>query len=383
MAHDDNSVEPGAAVYPENSRAVLSLVLGVMGIAGFFILGPFAWFLGSREVRGIDEGRRHPGNRRLAGVARILGIVGSGLFIALTVGIAIASLWVAGREGVVHAESMLDRVLAANREGEFDDGLALVDELIATYGSWRDPEIEVQVATAMTGRGFLLENLGRYEEARAAYEEMVDRYEESTDASVANQVAVSMAGVGRSLDLMRRYEEALDAYDAVVDRYSTNSDPLVLGEVAYAMVGRGVALENLGRANEALVAYDEALERFGESSDPSVEVSTAVAMTGRGVVLSLLDRNAEAMAAWDEVISDYGTTSDLEPRSAWQIDYQVATAYLWKLSALVNSGDTEAAGSTWAAMVVRFASNEDPAIDDLLSEATSIMKDVQDDQSGG
>lgn len=77
--------------YPESSEATTALVLGILGIIVCGILGPFAWNIGSRELRAIEEGRRDPTNRGTANAGRILGIVGT-VFLGLGVIVGIVVL---------------------------------------------------------------------------------------------------------------------------------------------------------------------------------------------------------------------------------------------------------------------------------------------------
>jgi len=76
--------------YPEGSESTTALVLGILGIVVCGILGPFAWYIGNREVRAIDEGRRDPSNRGSANAGKILGIVGTVLLgLGVIVGIVV------------------------------------------------------------------------------------------------------------------------------------------------------------------------------------------------------------------------------------------------------------------------------------------------------
>ena len=77
--------------YPENSESTTALVLGILGIVVCGILGPFAWCIGNREVRAIDEGRRDPTNRGSANAGKILGIVGT-VFLGLGILVGIVVL---------------------------------------------------------------------------------------------------------------------------------------------------------------------------------------------------------------------------------------------------------------------------------------------------
>jgi uncharacterized Tic20 family protein len=70
--------------YPEDSQAVLALILGIVSVLLLSILGPFAWWLGGKEKKAIDEGRRDPANRGVAVAGWVLGIIGT-IFLILAV----------------------------------------------------------------------------------------------------------------------------------------------------------------------------------------------------------------------------------------------------------------------------------------------------------
>jgi uncharacterized Tic20 family protein len=66
--------QPGGS-YPEASQATLALILGIAGLLVFSPLGPFAWWLGGKEKKAIDAGRRDPANRGQAVAGWVLGII--------------------------------------------------------------------------------------------------------------------------------------------------------------------------------------------------------------------------------------------------------------------------------------------------------------------
>lgn len=77
-------------MFPEQSQATTALVLGILGIVICGLLAPFAWYIGSKEVEAIDEGRRPPENRGTANAGKILGIIGTVLLaVAIIVGIVL------------------------------------------------------------------------------------------------------------------------------------------------------------------------------------------------------------------------------------------------------------------------------------------------------
>ncbi len=81
--------------YPEQSQATMVFVLGLLGMLVLPLLAPFAWSMGTRELKAIEAGRRPPGNRQLARIGQILGITMSlllALFVVLVFGLILVSL---------------------------------------------------------------------------------------------------------------------------------------------------------------------------------------------------------------------------------------------------------------------------------------------------
>ena len=75
---------PAPQQYPEQSQGTTALVLGILGVLGCLITAPFAWYLGNKEVAGIDQGLRNPANRGLGTAGKVLGIIGT-VFLGLAV----------------------------------------------------------------------------------------------------------------------------------------------------------------------------------------------------------------------------------------------------------------------------------------------------------
>jgi hypothetical protein len=83
------------SVFPESSRALLSLAFGILGFATVGVFSPVAWSMGSRELAAIEEGRRSPDHRLLAQTARIIGIAGTAVVVIA------ASLFVLALVGII------------------------------------------------------------------------------------------------------------------------------------------------------------------------------------------------------------------------------------------------------------------------------------------
>lgn len=63
--------------YWEESQAVVSLVLSILGLVFCGVLSPVGWYYGRKELEGIREGRRDPSKADLANAGKIVGIIGT------------------------------------------------------------------------------------------------------------------------------------------------------------------------------------------------------------------------------------------------------------------------------------------------------------------
>jgi hypothetical protein len=90
------AVPYGGYAVQDHPQAMLSLVLGIIGLVVCGIVAPFAWVIGGRAVREIDESGGRLGGRSTANAGRILGIIGTVLiglgllFVVFVIIVAIA-----------------------------------------------------------------------------------------------------------------------------------------------------------------------------------------------------------------------------------------------------------------------------------------------------
>lgn len=83
---------PAPTHYPEQSGAVGALVTGILGLICCQLASPFAWKLGSDEIKAIDAGRRPPKDRGLAMAGKILGIIGTLLMVLMLVAVLLVAV---------------------------------------------------------------------------------------------------------------------------------------------------------------------------------------------------------------------------------------------------------------------------------------------------
>ncbi len=100
------------ARYREASQATLALVFGILSVACLPIFGPAAWTVARDEIRGIDAGRRDPSHRKVAVVARVLGIVGSAILLMVVV-VGLVAL-------IVKGPDLLDGIMNRPIEGDLE-----------------------------------------------------------------------------------------------------------------------------------------------------------------------------------------------------------------------------------------------------------------------
>lgn len=64
-----------------STQAIVSLVLGILGIFCCGVLAPVAWYIGSQELKAIQTGASPAAGASLAKAGMIMGIVGSVLLV--------------------------------------------------------------------------------------------------------------------------------------------------------------------------------------------------------------------------------------------------------------------------------------------------------------
>ena len=87
------------AAAPNDSQAMLSLILGILGVACCWILGPVAFFIGNASLNRIRSSNGTLGGAGLAQAGRILGIIGTVIFVLGVLGIVVNILTSASRGG--------------------------------------------------------------------------------------------------------------------------------------------------------------------------------------------------------------------------------------------------------------------------------------------
>lgn len=94
---DDEEYEEDDRPRKEPHRGMTILILGIVAIAFFHLVGPFAWYMGAVDLRKMREGRMDRRGESETRVGYILGIVSTLLMaVGLIVGIAIFCMFLFG-----------------------------------------------------------------------------------------------------------------------------------------------------------------------------------------------------------------------------------------------------------------------------------------------
>ena len=89
-------IPPATAVSDNAPNAVLSLVLGIIGVVLCSLCAPFAWKLGKEAEAAVDASGGTLGGRGLATAGKILGIIGT---VLLVIGVLVLIVLLAGSGG--------------------------------------------------------------------------------------------------------------------------------------------------------------------------------------------------------------------------------------------------------------------------------------------
>ncbi len=56
-------------------RGSLILILGILSVLGLVVLGPLAWWLGTQDLRQMEEGQIDPAGKVTTNLGRFLGMI--------------------------------------------------------------------------------------------------------------------------------------------------------------------------------------------------------------------------------------------------------------------------------------------------------------------
>ena len=78
--------------YTRPHRGATILTLGIVGLVCCQIMGPFAWIMGNNDLAEMRNGQMDPSGRGITQAGMIMGMIGTGILVLNTLGIAIGFL---------------------------------------------------------------------------------------------------------------------------------------------------------------------------------------------------------------------------------------------------------------------------------------------------
>jgi tetratricopeptide (TPR) repeat protein len=174
------------------------------------------------------------------------------------------------------------------------------------------PGVARYACRAMSLKAHLLNRLLRYDELTAAHTALVARYRTHTDPDIELQVVTAMCRLASEAE---EPEDALAVCDALDARFGDATAAPVRLWVARAATVRAHSLRDLARPQDALAAYAAVQERFGgmvdatdatdaaDATDPAMALVVARATASRARLLARLDRADEALALYRALVS--------------------------------------------------------------------------------
>ena len=140
------------------------------------------------------------------------------------------------------AVALLNKVLRLNWAGRYLEGISACDQMLATFGTSRDPAVGVMLATALDSKGRAWSQLGNASEAVYAYDQALDCFATVPTTELSELVADTMHRKGLALMQNQNPSEAAVVFDAVVERFASDDAKSMVGKVTSALLSKAAAL---------------------------------------------------------------------------------------------------------------------------------------------
>ena len=140
------------------------------------------------------------------------------------------------------AVALLNKVLRLNLAGRYSEGISACDQMLATFGTSRDPAVVVMLGTALDSKGRAWAQLGNAPEAVYAYNQALDCFAIVPTTELDELVADTMHRKGLALMQSQNPGEAAVAFDTVVARFASADSKSVVQKATNALLSKAAAL---------------------------------------------------------------------------------------------------------------------------------------------
>ena len=263
------------------------------------------------------------------------------------------------------------KMLAQSELGQTDTAIATCDDMVEGFGVNLAPEIQVQVARALTYKGIIQRDAGKPETAITTCNELIERLGRSTAPELQAQVAMALVTKGLAQGQLRAAETAVATYDEAIERFGASTAPELQQPVATALVNKSKMQARLGDSEAAMATCAEVIARFANSESLELQALFAEALADKGAAQGQLGHAKVAMATCQEVIERFGN------RHEQKFQAVVARATVNKGVSQGKLGDAESAAATCDAVVDRFGTDDAPEIQAQVAHALVVKAGAQ------
>ena len=174
----------------------------------------------------------------------------------------------------------LNKVLKLNLAGRYDEGIRACDDLLASFGTSKEPAHVVMMAVALDSKGRAWVELGNIPEAVHAYDQALECFAAAPTPDLDQLVADTMLRKGLALLQNQNPLEAATAFGALVDKFAAAAAKNLAAKLTSALMSKAAALllqgKTLDESDFSLLL--DCLSKEGELRPGIVQGLTALAM---------------------------------------------------------------------------------------------------------
>ena len=195
------------------------------------------------------------------------------------------------------AVASLNKVLRLNLAGRYDEGITACDQMMASFGTSREPAIVVMMANALDSKGRAWDQLGDSSEAVYAYEQALDCFAAVKASELDQLVADTMLRKGSALVQSQKPSEAVAAFDEVIARFAAADATNLVAKVTSALLSKAAAAllqgETLADSDFSLLL--DCLSREGELRPGLIQgLTTLAVISGQARTIGLIQASPAA-----------------------------------------------------------------------------------------
>ena len=195
------------------------------------------------------------------------------------------------------AVASLNKVLRLNLAGRYDEGITACDQMMASFGTSREPAIVVMMANALDSKGRAWDQLGDSSEAVYAYEQALDCFAAVKTSELDQLVADTMLRKGSALVQSQKPSEAVAAFDEVIARFAAADATNLVAKVTSALLSKAAAVllqgETLADSDFSLLL--DCLSREGELRPGLIQgLTTLAVISGQARTIGLIQASPAA-----------------------------------------------------------------------------------------